>query len=151
VRLGLTALLVASALACRSAPRDLGSFTIQAVPPSITEGTADATSNSDGDLVLTVSVHGPGAEISRVGPGGRLDPNLIWLLVDGGCAPWIRGERDHDVRARWTIAPQRVDLNEFTYAVSKLALDDLRLPHALVAFPNGGTSVYACGDLPLPI
>ncbi len=149
MRLGLAALVVASAIACRSAPRDLGSFTIQAVPPSLTAGTADATINSDGDMVLTVSVHGPAQEISRTGQGGRLDPNLIWLLVDGDCAAWIRGETNHEVRARWSIVPNLVDLNEFTYVVSKVFVGDLRLPHALVAFRNGGVLLYACGDLPL--
>jgi len=149
VRLGLAALLIVSAIACRSAPRDLGSFTVQAVPPSLTAGTADATINSDGDLVLTVSVRGPAQEISRTGQAGRLDPNLIWHLVDGTCAAWIRGERNHEVRARWSVDPNAADLNEFTYVVSKVSLGDLRLPHALAAFRNGGVLLYACGDLPL--
>jgi len=149
VRLGLAALVVASAIACRSAPRDLGSFTIQAVPPSVTAGTADATINSDGDLVLTVSVRGPAQEISRTGQGGRPEPNLLWHLVDGNCAAWIRGETNHEVRAVWSIDPNRVDLNEFTYVVSKVFVGDLRLPHALAAFRNGGGGpLYTCGDLP---
>ena len=83
MRLGLAALVVASAIACRSAPRDLGSFTIQAVPPSLTAGTADAAINGDGDLVLTVSVRGPAQEISRTGQGGRPEPTPVWASFDG--------------------------------------------------------------------
>jgi hypothetical protein len=149
MRFGLVVLVVMSAAACRSAPRELGTFTIQAVPPSLTAGTADAAINSDGDLVVTVSVHGPAQEISRAGEGGRLEPNLIWHIVDGTCAAWTRGETGHEVRARWTIAPDRVDLNEFTYVVGKTYLGDLRLPHAIAAFRNGGGGpLYTCGDLP---
>jgi hypothetical protein len=149
VRLGLAALIVVGAITCRSGPRDLGSFTIQAVPPSLTAGTADATIDSGGDLVLTVSVRGPAREISRTGQTGRLEPNLLWHIVDGTCAAWSRGESDHEVRAVCTIEPNAVDLNEFTYVVAKSAIGDLRLPHALAAFRNGGGGpLYACGDLP---
>ena len=125
MRLGLAALVVASAIACRSAPRDLGSFTIQAVPPSVTAGTADATINSDGDLVLTVSVRGPAQEISRTGQGGR----------PTGAAP--RGSE-----GKQTTKFVRC-------GASTRFVGDLRLPDALAAFRNGGGGpLYTCGDLP---
>jgi len=44
--------------------------------------------------------------------------------------------------------PNAADLNEFTYVVPKVSFGDLRLPHALAAFRNGGLPLYACGDLP---
>jgi hypothetical protein len=148
VRFGLAVILVISA-ACQPAPRELGQFTIRPVPPSLSTGTGKAATNGAGDLVISVSVHGPAAEVTRTGRDGQLEPNLIWHLVEGDCASWRASGTAHNVLIRWTSEPRRADADEFEYTISRSFLGELDRPHAIAAFRNGGGGpLYACGDLP---
>ncbi len=135
--------------ACQSAPRELGSFTIRPIPPSLSVGSGRAAMNGAGDLVLAVTLHGPAAEITRTGADGGLQPNLIWHFLEGDCASWQRGDTTHAVLSRWTVNADRTDASEFTYVIPRALTDDLVRPHALAAFRNGGGGpLYVCGDLP---
>lgn len=135
--------------ACQSAPRELGSFAIRPVAPSLSAGSGRAAISGSGDLVLAVTLHGPAEEITRTGAEGALQPNLIWHLLEGDCASWERGETTHTVLYRWTVNADRTDTTEFTRVIPKGFANDLVGPHALAAFRNGGGGpLYVCGDLP---
>ncbi len=125
-------------------------FDIRPVPPARTSGTGRATLNSQGDLVLEVSVRGPADEISRPVADVQTS-NLIWHLLEGSCAAWQGNEPGHQVLARWTLPPQRPDAMDFRYVISSadLAAQIMSRPHAVAAFRNGGGGpLYTCGDLP---
>lgn len=146
-RVSLVAALAISS-ACRSEPAPLPyAFSIEAMPPQSAHGTARWGVSEQGDLVLEVSVRGPVDEISRE-RGSRLEPNLIWLLVQGDCAAWSRQDTGLNVLARFSPGPTSPDTNDFRYVVPKAENGDPTRPRALAAFRNGGGGpLYACGDL----
>ena len=136
------------AAACRPEPQPLAFTTsIDPVPPQTVHGTAHWGLSETGDLVLDVFVRGAADEISRQ-RGSRLEPNLIWHLVQGDCTAWIRSDRGLNVLSRFSPTPASPDSNDFRYTIKKADAGDPTRPRALVAFRNGGGGpLYACADL----
>jgi hypothetical protein len=132
-------------------------FEIRPVAPAQTSGTGRASFDSNGDLVLAVSVRGPAAEIGRP-PGDPQRSNLIWHLLTGTCAAWRTSTNPADpalkVLARWTLTPQQPDAQDFRYVIPRADLEVYRpyspsASYAVAAYRNGGGGpLYACGDLP---
>ncbi len=139
---------VALSAACGSEPPALPFTTaIEPVAPQTVRGAARWGLSDGGDLVLDVSVRGAADEVSRQ-RGSRLEPNLIWHLVQGDCAAWIRGDRGLNVLARFSPMPTSSDTNDFRYTIKKADAGDPTRPRALAAFRNGGGGpLYACADL----
>ena len=142
VRASLAVLWISSA--CRPEPTPLPfTSSIDAVPPYSTHGTVRWGTSDEGGLVLEVSVRGPVDEISRE-RGSGIEPNLIWHLVQGACAAWIRQDPGLKVLARWTRTPTSRETNDFRYVITRSDAGDPMRPRALAAF---GRPLYACGDL----